>query len=66
MQIGDGLCDGVNNNNKCEFDGGDCCIEDDEECLRCYGDFCNCHLTGNRMCGGMTLDFYVLLDAGIL
>ena len=23
--IGDGICDDVNNNKHCDFDGGDCC-----------------------------------------
>ena len=26
--IGDGYCDDVNNNEMCEFDGGDCCLEE--------------------------------------
>ena len=24
-EIGDGLCDGINNNKHCRWDGGDCC-----------------------------------------
>jgi hypothetical protein len=26
--IGDGLCDHLNNNPQCDYDGGDCCVRD--------------------------------------
>ncbi len=55
LSLGNGQCDAINNNNECEFDGGDCCTFDDEDCLKCYGDYCTCHATGKRMCGGMPM-----------
>ena len=41
---GDGYCDGVNNNEECGFDGGDCCQESPHEYWDdyCDGDECNC------------------------
>ena len=40
--VGDGICQGVFNNEACNFDGGDCClsiIHDD-----CFGELCKCNL----------------------
>ncbi len=49
-RIGDGLCDAVNNNIRCVFDGGDCCSGGDGECLNCFGGWCNCHETEENFC----------------
>ena len=42
----DGYCNGINNNEECEFDGGDCC---DPDALKtesfCSGDDCECRDT---------------------
>ena len=37
LWVGDGYCDDVNNNNECEWDGGDCCGENiiDDYCYEC-------------------------------
>ncbi len=51
-KIGDGMCQAVNNNAKCEFDGGDCCTGEDPSCIFCYGQFCLCHETGEYHCTG--------------
>ena len=47
--IGDGFCDDINNNEDCNYDGGDCCGKFVQKhfCLKCqcmskdciYGDF---------------------------
>ncbi len=50
--IGDYVCDSSNNNQYCEFDGGDCCTGDDIWCSNCDGDSCNCHETGESKCIG--------------
>ncbi len=41
----DGICDGENNNEHCNFDGGDCC-DNTEDCGYCNGATCICHETG--------------------
>ena len=47
--IGDGFCDDMNNNEDCDYDGGDCCgiLTNKEFCLEClcksklsHTDFC--------------------------
>ncbi len=43
---GNGQCDDMLNNDKYEYDGGDCCLEVGD-CTSCY--YCKCHETGLRM-----------------
>ncbi len=52
MGIGDNLCDGYNNEERCDYDGGDCCSGADPYCLQCSGANCICHETGEKMCLG--------------
>jgi hypothetical protein len=42
--VGDGQCDDVTNNEKCNFDGGDCCLNliNDDFCTECL-----CNRTGH-------------------
>ncbi len=49
---GDGECDGGNNDQTCNFDDGDCCLEP-TDCFNCEGDECICHLTGLDHCAGI-------------
>lgn len=37
--IGDGYCDDITNTEKCDFDGGDCCVEQPNHR---YCDNCTC------------------------
>ena len=39
---GDGTCDGLLNIELCEYDGGDCCLQ--EEIENCHDYECACHL----------------------
>ncbi len=48
--VGDGQCDGDNNNAPCNYDGGDCCLEP-SDCSFCSGEKCVCHETGVKHCG---------------
>ncbi len=43
--IGDGVCDEVTNNERCLFDNGDCCLDDDESKKYCTS--CQCNLAGS-------------------
>ena len=43
--IGDDYCDDETNNEKCDYDGGDCCLE---EILADYCSDCTCHETGKQ------------------
>ena len=43
-QIGDEICDGIANTEACNYDDGDCCLE--EIYKICYGDDCICHEDG--------------------
>ncbi len=56
--LGDELCDGINNREECDYDGGDCCLEA-ANCDLCTGDSCLCHETGQANCigdNGKTID----------
>ncbi len=63
----DGFCQGINNNADCNFDDGDCCL-DQSQCRLCVGDDCICHSTGNSHCrklqilkeSGKLMDFFFL------
>ncbi len=46
---GDGKCDGTGNTMACNYDQGDCCLEE-TYCRDCEGDDCICHTTGNSHC----------------
>ncbi len=46
-----GICDGLNNNEKCNFDDGDCCLEV-TNCINCAGTTCKCHETLYGHCSG--------------
>lgn len=37
--VGDGICDDFNNNQPCNFDGGDCCLE---ELIIDHCEICQC------------------------
>jgi hypothetical protein len=41
--IGDGSCDDATNNEACQFDGGDCCLDD---IVLTYCTICLCDKTG--------------------
>ena len=43
-QIGDEICDGIANTEACNYDDGDCCLEEINRI--CYGDDCICHEDG--------------------
>ena len=43
--IGDDYCDDDTNNAKCDYDGGDCCLE---TVFADYCSKCECHLTGEQ------------------
>ncbi len=43
------MCDKDNNNPICEFDGGDCCLEE-TNCEYCHGEGCLCHETEQAYC----------------
>ena len=43
-QIGDEICDGIANNEACNYDDGDCCLTEINKI--CYGDDCICHEDG--------------------
>jgi hypothetical protein len=43
--IGDGTCDDQTNIEVCQFDGGDCCL-DNENIQLAYCTICLCHETG--------------------
>ena len=47
--IGDSLCDGINNNKKCQYDGGDCCLPFGG-CEFCFQAECICHLDQIKHC----------------
>ncbi len=49
---GDGQCDGINNNAGCDFDGGDCCLEE-TNCYNCDGIDCLCNETEQFSCLGI-------------
>ena len=34
--VGDGICDDLNNHEKCNFDGGDCCGGTTQFCVDCF------------------------------
>ncbi len=55
--IGDGYCHTINNNERCSFDGGDCCLGGEALCLNCYAKWCDCHETGARHCGMLSCVF---------
>ncbi len=55
--VGDGVCDAFNNNARCGFDGGDCCLGEETKCSECQGIWCKCHTTGEQSCDGL---FFVL------
>ena len=62
MSVSDGICDGINNRQKCLHDGGDCCTKEGTLCS-CEGSWhlCNCVLTGESYCQQsrkMPLSFY--------
>ena len=40
MYVGDGYCDDENNNLKCNYDGGDCCLD---QVLTDYCTICTCY-----------------------
>ncbi len=44
--IGNGECNGKNNIEECNYDGGDCCTGQDEACDTCSGQWCSCHAGG--------------------
>ncbi len=46
---GDLNCNGENNNQGCNFDDGDCCLEE-TNCQFCQGDECLCHEIGESQC----------------
>ncbi len=55
LMISDGHCDANNNNPDCEYDGGDCCLEEEETyCFFCNADECVCHETGLTHCSVVT------------
>ncbi len=58
--IGDGYCDGDNNNEMCFYDDNDCCIEHEHFCEGCQGQTCVCHSDGINYCGGSKLIFTLL------
>jgi hypothetical protein len=43
--IGDGYCNDASNIEDCHFDGGDCCLNNDNIIL-IYCTICRCHETG--------------------
>ncbi len=45
-----GYCNWENNNDACNFDDGDCCL-DHANCEHCIGNNCVCHETGRSHCG---------------
>ncbi len=51
--VGDGICHGENNNELCQFDGGDCCSGQDGVCLYCFQPDCTCHETETDFCPGI-------------
>ncbi len=54
-------CDGANNNPDCEFDDGDCCLEE-PNCDFCFGLECICHIDGISHCPlNIGKSFFVLL-----
>ena len=51
--IGDGFCDDINNNERCHFDGGDCC-----------GNNVKRHFCMNCTCIGKFFEFFVSFRQG--
>ncbi len=52
INIGNGACNGNNNNEACHFDGGDCCSGADPLCWFCNATTCICHDLGEFLCAG--------------
>ena len=50
MGLGNERCDVYNNNEGCAYDLGDCCLQETNCAYSCYGDWCNCHETGEESC----------------
>ncbi len=55
LKIGDGACNGNNNNEACQYDGGDCCSGADPLCWFCNSTTCICHELGEFLCAGKYL-----------
>ncbi len=49
--IFDGMCDADLNIKECDFDGGDCCLEN-VDCEYCAAESCLCDETGLLHCNG--------------
>ena len=41
--VGDGFCDDATNNAMCDYDGGDCCFEQDDPMIWNPCELCICH-----------------------
>ncbi len=51
---GDGWCHGPNNNEECNYDDGDCCLESANMCGYCEDNYdCLCHETGLLYCNNL-------------
>ncbi len=61
-----GVCDGFNNNDNCEYDSGDCCLEE-AKCTNCLGDDCICNSTGLSHCTDTHLgcDNHYMISNGV-
>ncbi len=54
--VGDGMCHPENNNDNCQYDGGDCCLGEMQKCsLECRAGNCFCHNDFNNHCEGIKL-----------